>query len=126
MLDCVLMHIAQAGQVRFFEGKECVPEGSPDVASRLARGKTPVTRRMRVQLGQELYQLRRRRQRVTDKVIVIGEDRPGFQSPAVLGRQDKQVGLQEGEMVGCLKNVSLLISSSGDHVGAVFAERVAG
>ncbi len=84
MLHGILMHIIQACKVGFFMGEARLPEIVPDFPARCLVEMVHPLRHALVKFAQHGRDRCGVGRRVADEVIVIRENRPGFQAPLEL------------------------------------------
>ena len=93
----VLMHIVQTGEVAAFKREACLPEIVPDLSAGFfvhpiqSRGGVFVQglhHRPEIIVGDAVFG------RAGDKMVVIGEHRPGFKLPATAGSVGKEGVMQ--------------------------------
>ena len=116
MLDRILMHVVQPGEIGTLVGQPGVPVVEPDLPFGSRVQFVDVQASAPMQLSQQILQGRRAGLRVRDEVVVVGEHRPGFQLPAPCLELRQQLRFQVIEAFGSLEEVGLVRGGGGDEV----------
>ena len=111
------MYVIQAGEVAFLKGQSCLPEIVPHLATFRVIQFIDPARRALMKLGQESAQRLRAilsiGRRMTDKVIVVGKNGPGFKLPSIAFRILQQATVQSANVFFVLKEMLFLIGPRG-------------
>jgi hypothetical protein len=124
----VLVNVIQARQVRALVGETAFPIVMPD----LSRASTVKTVNPGGGLGVQFAENVRQISgaicgwAVSNEVIVIGKNGPGFQVPSGFCEEFQEAALQDGAAVGAAEVMRFPVGAGRDKVGAGFGELVGG